>query len=99
MMSLLPCVQWPNTDTRISYISHSDTANTIADFLKLIAVYSVLLRTLGSTNQQASITPYMPTQTGCSTQVPEACARIPVVKGATAPPEEPAPPTKPIAVV
>jgi hypothetical protein len=57
------------------------------------------LRTLGSANQHASITPYMPTQTGCSTQVPEACARIPVVKGATAPPEEPAPPIKPIAVV
>jgi len=43
--------------------------------------------------------PYNPTQTGCNTHVPTACAKIPVVNGATAPPLLPAPPINPIAVV
>jgi hypothetical protein len=71
----------------------SDLVSTVSES------YSVLLCTLGSANQHAIIAAYMPKQTGCSTHVPVACARRPVVKGATAPPELPAPPMKPMAVV
>lgn len=73
---------------------------TAADFvIQNFYFYSVLLLTLGNANQQTSIALYNPRATGCSTHVPTACARIPVVKGAIAPPELPAEPMKPIAVV
>jgi hypothetical protein len=55
--------------------------------------------TLGSVNQQTSIAAYRLKQMGCSTHVPTACARIPVVNGATAPPELPADAMKPMAIV
>jgi hypothetical protein len=67
--------------------------------LTLTVRYSVLFLTLGRLNQHAKTTTYSPIHTGCSTHVPAACAKIPVVNGATAPPELPAPPINPIAVV
>jgi hypothetical protein len=51
--------------------------------------YSDLFPTRGSAIQPISITPYRHKQTGCKTIVPRLCARSPVRKGNTAPPELP----------
>jgi len=56
--------------------------------------YSILFLTLGKHHQQTSIPTNNPTQIGCNTQVPLACATKPVKNGATAPPALPVALTK-----
>jgi len=51
--------------------------------------YSFLFLSDGRPYQQISMTANRAMATGCSTNVPTAWARIPVVKGAAAPPEDP----------
>jgi len=52
-------------------------------------LYSVLFLTVGNPNQHTNMTANKPMAMGCNTNVPAACARMPVVNGATAPPELP----------